>query len=336
MTASSNQPDVAVIIPTHNRAAYLREAIDSVMSQQFDGRIEIVAVDDGSVDNTAQVVGSYTDQHSNERIVTRYLYQENQGQAVARNTALETVTTPFIAFLDDDDLFEPTKLQTQLDVMRAEPQVGLVHTSFRYIDSAGRFVDGADAPPQRPDNPCTGSCTDTLLNEMRVIFSTVMVRRDVLVEAAAAEPHGQPFDPQLVRAQDYDLVLRIARLSRFAYLDTALLRYRFHSGNNAMAPANLKQTFGYHCRVQIDFARRYGHELGIDEAEARRRAASFLLGRAQALFWQRQLDAAGQLCELAEELGFFDDHFAKVERNASRPAWLYKFKDGMDRLIGRD
>ena len=335
MTAHTHQPDVAVIIPTHNRAVYLRAAIDSVMRQQFDGRIEIIVVDDGSVDNTAEVVRSYAEQHSNQRSVTRFLRQKNQGQAVARNAAIKTATAPFIAFLDDDDLFEPNKLQQQLDVMRTEPHVGLVHTSFRYIDSAGQFMHGAGSSPQRPDNPCTGWCADTLLNEMQVIFSTVMVRHDVLAEAAAAEPHGQPFDPELVRAQDYDLTLRIARLSQFAYIDTAQLRYRFHAGNNAMAPANLKHTFSYHCRVQIDFARRYGHELGVNEADARRRAAAFLLGRAQALFWQRQLMAAKQLCELAKDLDFFDDNFAKVEQKASRPAWLYKFKDGMDRLIGR-
>ena len=142
MTAHTHQPDVAVIIPTHNRAAYLRAAIDSVMRQQFDGRIEIIVVDDGSVDNTAEVAKSYAEQHSNQKSVTRFLRQKNQGQAVARNAAIKTATAPFIAFLDDDDLFEPNKLQQQLDVMRTEPQVGLVHTSFRYIDSAGQSVYG--------------------------------------------------------------------------------------------------------------------------------------------------------------------------------------------------
>ena len=329
-----DQPDVAVVIPTHNRRDYLREAVESVLDQRFDGRTEIAVVDDGSTDDTASMIQEYVDRfdHPAGAMRVRYIHQQNQGQAVARNTAIAHTTAPLIAFLDDDDVCAPTRLATQADALRNDPGAGLVHTSYWYIDEHGRK---SDPKPQRLDNPNHGPCVDTLLNEMLVIFSTVMVRREVVQRAAAAEPHKLPFDPQWVRAQDYDFVLRIARLSRFVYLPTPQLRYRLHGGNHAMAPANLKRTYGYHCRVQMDFARRWGRELGIDDAEAKRRAAQFLHGRAEAAFWRRELTTSQQLCTLATELGISDERFDTLARKASRPAWMYRFKDAIDHALGR-
>ncbi len=329
-----DQPDVAVVIPTHNRRDYLREAIDSVLDQRFDGRTEIVIVDDGSTDDTAEMIRKYVDQPnaSPGTMRVRCIYQPNQGQAVARNTAIAHTTAPLIAFLDDDDICEPTRLATQTDAMRNDPGAGLAHSSFWYIDEHGHKTN---PKPQRLKNPNHGSCVDTLLNEMLVIFSTVMVRRDIAQRAAATEPHKLHFDPQWVRAQDYDFVLRIARLSRFVYLPTPQLQYRLHGGNNAMTPTNLKRTYGYHCRVQMDFVRRWGQELGIDDAEAKRRAARFLHGRAEAAFWRRELSTSQQLCALASELNCSDERFERIARKASRPVWMYRFKDAIDHLLGR-
>ena len=146
---------------------------------------------------------------------------------------------------------------------------------------------------------------------------------------------GLPYDPKWVRSQDYDMALRVARLSRFAYIGTPQLRYRLHDSNIAMSEGNVKKAYGYHCRVQLDFARRYGGEVGVDEREARQRAAAFLLGRAEASFWRRQLKVALDLCDLAAELGLSDRRFDAVRRRASRPAWLYRLKDSADRLWGR-
>jgi glycosyltransferase involved in cell wall biosynthesis len=333
MTQAHRIDGVAVVVTTYNRPDYLPLTLDSILSQSFDGRIELVVVDDGSTDHTAEVVAPYVQRHSNPagQVTVRYLHQRNRGLAAARNTGFEATTAPLICFVDDDDICEPQKLQSQVAAFD-DPEVGLCHTSFRYIDADGRFIDKG---PQRPNNPCAGWCLDVLLNELLVVSSTVMVRRSTLTQAADAEPHGKPYGVQWVRSQDYDMALRMARLCKFAYLNEPLLKYRLHSGNIAMSDGNLKRAFGYHCRVQLDFARRYGREIGVDRAEALRRVGNFLYARAESHFWQRRFKITRELCDLACELGVGDQRFAALSRRAARPAWLYKVKDWLDERLSR-
>ena len=325
-------PDVAVIIPTHNRARLIGAALDSVLAQETGASIEVAVIDDGSTDDTPAVMQPYLDAHGDPsaRCVIRYTRLEKAGVVTARNTGIASTSAPFIAFLDSDDYWAPRKVQAQLDGLHADPAVGLVHTSFRYVNDRGELTDDG---PHRLNNPCVGDCVDALLHEFLIIFSSVMVRRSIVEQAAAAEPHGLPFDPRWTNSQDYDLCLRCARLSRVAYTAEPLTFYRFHDQHGAMG--NLRRAFGFHCRVQMDFVERYGREVGIGEAEIRRRVQRFLLGRADAAFWQRRLGDARGLCELATELGVSDTRFTALARKASRPAWLYHMKDRADRLLGR-
>jgi glycosyltransferase involved in cell wall biosynthesis len=328
-------PDVAVVVTAYNRADFLPQTLQSLVHQDFGGWFEVLVVDDASETDIYPAVQPFLERykHAVGHVNVAYIRHEmNQGLAEARNTGVRHTTAPLIAFVDDDDVCEPAKLRRQVEAFAADPQVGLVHTSFRYIDKDGKFCDEG---PQRLNNPCVGRCVDVLLNELLVVSSTVMVRRDALERIAAAEPHGKPYDPKWVRSQDYDMALRMARLYPFAYVAEPLLRYRLHGGNIAISEGSMKKAYGYHCRVQMDFVARYGHEMGIDDAEARRRAANFLFNRAESHFWQRKFDMARQLCDLADELGVRDGRFASVERRASRPLWVYKVKDKVDQLIGR-
>ncbi|MEX0774303.1 MAG: glycosyltransferase [Phycisphaeraceae bacterium] len=328
--------DVAVIIPTYNRARLIAAALDSVLAQSYPGRIEAAVVDDGSSDDTAAVMQPYLAQYRNEagKVVIRYTRLEKQGVVTARNTAIAQTTAPLVAFLDSDDYWHADKLRLQIEVLNADAQIGLVHTGFRYVNEAGEMADDG---PQRVDNPChgdRGKCVNVLMDEDLVIFSSVLARRSVIAQAAAAEPHGLPFDPRWTNAQDYDLLLRCARLCAFVYLSAPLTYYRLHGGHGAMG--NFKRAFGFHGRVQLDFAKRWGKDVGIDEADAHRRVAAFLYSRAHSHFWQRRLDVCRQLCDLAEELGVSDERFAELYRKASRPAWMYRVKDRVDRLLGRN
>ncbi len=331
-----NQPTdpftIAVVTPTHNRAGLIAVALDSVVAQTTPVRIEVAIVDDGSTDDTAQALEPYLKKYGDPagRIVMRYTRLEKQGVVAARNTAIAQTTAPFIAFLDSDDCWHPDKLAKQLAALEADDRVALVHTSFRYVDEAGRITDDG---PQRLDNPCVGDCLDVLLHEFLVLFSSVMVRRSVVAKAAKAEAHGQPFDARWTNSQDYDLCLRCARFGSLAYIAEPLTLYRIHGGHGAMG--NLARAFGFHCRVQMDFVKRYGGEAGVDEAEIKRRVAKFLGGRAESAFWRRQFETAKKLCGLAKELGVHGPRFEAVERKASRPAWIYKLKDRVDRWLGR-
>jgi glycosyltransferase involved in cell wall biosynthesis len=335
--------DIAVIMPTFNRARLIPAALDSVLAQtvvQNPGaggrRIEVAIVDDGSTDDTAQVLAPYLERHADPAgpVCIHYMPRPRQGVVAARNHAIAHTQGAYLAFLDSDDYWHPEKLALQLAAMESDPRIGprigLVHTSFRYVDEAGTITDDG---PQRPDNPCVGSCVDALLWEFLVIFSSVLVRRSVVEAAARAEPHGQPFDPRWTNAQDYDLVLRVARLCRFACLPEALTYYRVHGAHGAMG--NLKRAYGFHSRVQMDFAKRYGVEVGVDESAARQRAAKFVLGLAEAAFWRRQFPVVKDLCDLARELGFHDERFAGLESKIARPGWMYAVKDALDRWRGR-
>lgn len=333
---TESQFDVAVITPSYNRATLLPIALDSIIAQTLvqtqPGRIEVAVVDDGSTDNTDEVIQPYLDKYSDEisKVVIRYTKLEKQGVVTARNTGIAQTTAPAIAFLDSDDYWDPTKLEKQLALLNADEKVGLVHTSFRYVNEQGVITDDG---PQRLANPCVGDCLDTLLNEFLVLFSSVMVRRTIVDQIAGAEEHGQPFDSRWINSQDYDLVLRSARLCELAYVPEPMTLYRIHGAHGAMG--NLKKAFGFHCRVQLDFVKRYGDQIGVTESDIKGRVQRFLFGRAESAFWQRQLETSRNLCDLAKELDVYDDRFAEVKRKASRPAWLYKVKDGIDKVFGR-
>ena len=324
--------DVAVIIPTYNRAELLPKALDSVLAQTTGKTLDAIVIDDGSTDNTYKVMRPYLEQygHPASKVFIRYTKRTKEGVVAARNTGLAETEAPLVAFLDSDDAWDPQKLEKQIAVMEGDTNVAVVHTSFRYVNDSDQFQDDG---PQRLDNPCVGQCVDKLLDEDLVIFSSVLMRRSVIEQAAVDEEHGQPFDPRWTNGQDYDLLLRTARLGRFEYISQPLTLYRVHGGHGAMG--DLAKVFGFHCKVQIDFAKRHGEALGISEEDARRRAAKFLWGRAESAFWKRHLETASRMCDVAQELGFFDEKFADLKKRASQPSWLYGIKDKFDRLIGK-
>lgn len=120
-------PMVTVIIPTHNAITYLPETLESLLNQTFTD-FEVIIVDDGSSDRTQEWVSSLTD----ARI--KGVVQTNQGVAVARNQGIALASGKYIAFLDSNDLWKPTKLEKQVECLEANPDVGLVNTWIENID----------------------------------------------------------------------------------------------------------------------------------------------------------------------------------------------------------
>lgn len=330
----SNLPSsrgVSIIIPTYNRALYLGLALKSVVDQEHVAPLEAIVIDDGSTDDTKQVIEPWLRQYADPaaRVWIRYERRDNQGVVAARNRGIELASQPYLAFLDSDDEWLPGKLRLQFAAMQAMPGSVLCHTSFRYIDASGAFTDDG---PQRFDNPCVGSCMSALLDECLVIFSSVLVKRQTVQDASRDEEHGLPFDPRWVNGEDYDLTLRCARFGPIAYVKEPVTHYRVHG---AQAMGNLKRAFGFHCRVQMDFVRRHGKEIGFDSREARERAGRFLFRRADAAFWKRDLKTALELCDLAKELGVEDSSIENLRRRAKRPVVVYRAKDWIDKVLRR-
>lgn len=122
---------VSVIIPTYNRAHYLGEAIESVLKQDNrDCQIEIIVIDDGSTDNTREVLRKFGSS-------IRYVYQDNRGAGAARNRGIDEATGEWVAFLDSDDRWLPDKLTLQFRVLDAFPHYKAIHSEFSIFDETG-------------------------------------------------------------------------------------------------------------------------------------------------------------------------------------------------------
>ena len=117
----TKEPLISVMMPTYNNAKYIGQAIDSIYAQNY-GNIEIIIVDDGSTDNTKEVVQQYKD--------IKYFYIEHKGIPFARNVALENAKGEYIAFLDSDDYWLPNKLNTQMQYFKEHPDCEIVFTKY--------------------------------------------------------------------------------------------------------------------------------------------------------------------------------------------------------------
>lgn len=205
---------ISVIIPTHNRAALLAEAIRSVQAQSS-ADYEIIVADDGSTDDTPQVAAQFG------RAVN-YLRLPHRGQpAATRNAGLRAAQGEFIAFLDSDDFFLPDKFAQQLPLLQAKPEVGLVYSDGIYFrdDPAcpiGRVLDGLPTP-----------AGDVFADLLRANFLAPPV---VLIRRASLDAIGT-FDeqPDFFAVEDYDLWLRLAARFPFAYVPGSVAAIRRHS-----------------------------------------------------------------------------------------------------------
>lgn len=218
-------PRVSVIMPTYNTAAYVQEAIDSVLAQDYPAK-ELIVVDDGSSDDTVERVAAY-----GHRV--RLITQRNQGSAVARNRALEAARGEYIAFLDSDDVWLPGKLTTQIDHLESHPDIGLVYSRWQVWrpDANGAFPAPPDGAAAGDNGKLAGSPgiveerSGWLYN--RLLFSSLLhtitvVARRSLIDAVGA------FDPALKRGQDYDYWIRASRVTPMHQLDRVLALYRVH------------------------------------------------------------------------------------------------------------
>jgi glycosyltransferase involved in cell wall biosynthesis len=206
-------PLVSVLMPAFNAEQYVRRAVQSVVDQTFDGW-ELILADDGSTDATAAAAGADRD----PRI--RILSGEHTGlPAAARNRALTAARGRFIAFLDADDEWRPDKLRIQMEVLAGEPVAGLVHTNAEVLR------DGAVVSRAATGDVSLWPDFQRLLEGNCLINSSVLLRRELL------ERHGAfDVDPVLRGTEDYELWLRLAPLTRYAFLDEPLVLYREHTG----------------------------------------------------------------------------------------------------------
>ena len=201
------RPVVSVVIATYNYADYLPQAVDSALGQSFQD-LEVIVVNDGSTDNTAEIVAPY---RTHPKV--QYFEKPNGGQASAKNLGIVKSRGTYIAFLDADDFWEPHKLDQQLDLFRRNPRVGVVYSGFRLVGPGGEPLSTENPPCYR------GRVLRYLYGNNFVDFSSSVVRRDVM------ERYGM-FDESIAMGIDYDLWLRLSGVTEFDYMPKPLVAIR--------------------------------------------------------------------------------------------------------------
>jgi glycosyltransferase involved in cell wall biosynthesis len=198
---------VSVVIPNYNCSGFLPAALDSVFAQTYPD-VEILVVDDGSTDDSLQVLGRYADR-------VRVLRQPNQGVSAARNHGIRESRGDLIAFLDADDLWDREKLAKQVPLF-ANPNVGLVYCAVEYIDEAGKSL-GTNHTGRR------GRVLRSIaLLEGTIVLaggSTAVVRRECFDRAGG-------FDLEMSTAADWDMWRRVACRYEIDVVREPLMKYR--------------------------------------------------------------------------------------------------------------
>lgn len=217
-------PKVSVIIPAFNSKKYLPAAIESIFNQTYQN-FEIIVVDDGSTDNTRQVIDRYmrSPVTSHQTPVNiRYIYQKNQGPAVARNRGIQEAQGEYIAFLDSDDVWKPQKLEKQIKFLEENRDCAFVYTDAYEFNKYGVTKTSKLAGEDR--HKMSGMIFERLILGCVIFLSTVVVRKSVLNQCGV-------FDPNLYIVEYWELWLRIAKKFKIMFLDEILAGYRKESHN---------------------------------------------------------------------------------------------------------
>lgn len=216
-TERAAQADVAVLIACYNQSRFLPDAIESTLSQTVPPA-EIIVVDDGSTDETAEVATRYQQ--------IRYIRQHNQGLSAARNSGLRASKAGYLIFLDADDRLLPNAVADGLSCLRAHPCHASAYGHFRYIDDDGRPL----FEPNRPSTSPNPNLYLALLHRNVIaMHATVIYRRSALEEIGE-------FDVSLRACEDYDMYLRLARRYPAAQHQSLVAEYRLHDGSMSRDP----------------------------------------------------------------------------------------------------
>lgn len=215
-------PLVSVVIPTYNYARYLPQSIESALGQTHRG-VEVIVVDDGSVDGTRDVVGRYGD-----RVI--YRYQENIGLPRSRNQGARIARGEYFAFLDADDVWLPDKLEKQLPLLEKNPEVGMVCGMMDRID-----IDGKPIPGLKPHLP-PGETLAEMLQVGTALPSTFLVRRSVFDRIGG-------FSESLSYMEDLYFGFQVAMLSKVIVMPDILAHYRVHG--DSLSHQKEKMISGY-------------------------------------------------------------------------------------------
>ncbi|MBB3119608.1 glycosyltransferase family 2 protein [Pseudoduganella violacea] len=289
-------PAISVVMPAYNAAAFLQEAIDSILAQTFTD-FELIVINDGSTDATVSLLAQQSDPRV--RVVDNGV---NRGLIYTRNLGIDLATAPFIAFLDSDDLAFPQRLQRQYDYLQQHPEVDAVGCWSQPIDAEGRPRPYAWRLPGDSD-----FVKATLLFRAYISTPAFFVRTEVM--------RALRFSPEHDLAEDYDMYTRGVQHYRFVNLPEVLIAIRIHGNNiTRLKKDRLAQNMN---AISAKLLRRLEIEASEDELRLHRyiewldEAPAQVLQRSRA--WLARIVAANQRCGLYE---------ARALRHAVAERWF--------------
>jgi len=216
----NKEPEISVVIPTYNESRYLKEAISSILNQTYK-KIEVIVVDDGSTDDTREIVKSFDD----PRII--YIFQKNRGPSNARNVGIKRVNRKYIAFLDSDDLWLKEKLEKQVDFMEKNSEIGLLGTGCYEVNDKVKILGKKIFPVKNK------ILQKDLIKYNPFIQSSIMIKREVFDKISLW------YDERFRESEDYELWLRVADNYKIANLREALTIKRYRK--EELSPAKDKK-----------------------------------------------------------------------------------------------
>lgn len=220
---------ISIIMPAYNAEKFIRESIESVLSQTYQNW-ELLIVNDASTDNTIKIVQTYL---ADPRIRVINL-NENGGLAHARNAGIEKAAGKYITFLDSDDLWTPDKLARQVEYHKQHPEIPISHTRYIMFNEKGEIKRSLRIR-LRPSFTKHGLLYKRLLSENIIGVLTVMIQSSVIKSVGG-------FDDNLRSAEDYDLWLRLSKKNiPFGYLKKSLAKYRVHINSLSRSISKFKK-----------------------------------------------------------------------------------------------
>ena len=206
---------VSINLCCYNSKRYLKETLDNIINQSYENW-ELVIVNDGSTDETELIVREYIDRG----FPIKYLYQENRGIGYSRNKALELSSGEYVALIDHDDLWLPSKLQRQVDFLIKNPETILCYTDGYFLyggtKSEVKFSSGSKFH--------RGSVFPHLIEHDFISLPSVLINRSLSGDALF-------FNPRYRFSEDYELFLRLSLQSKIDFIDEPLVYYRIHGSN---------------------------------------------------------------------------------------------------------
>lgn len=214
---------VSVVIPTYNNADLVAEAVESVLAQTY-ARKQVAVVDDGSTDDTAARLKRFGSDIA-------FIRQEHLGPPFARNTGIRKSSGELVAFLDSDDLWLPDKLERCVTALERSPQAGVVYTAVRIheMDSGRKYL--------LPQYTLSGHIARELFLECRGVNTSTLVVRRSCFDAVGM------FDEELFRAQDWDLMIRLAEGFEYAHVPEPLTERRLHGRSLSVTHRHLYKRY---------------------------------------------------------------------------------------------